>query len=60
MIANGTAPKIQQSKEGATYDIALFKPETHVVCFNIMYSFPVSPLTNFQLPICRLIGPKME
>ncbi|XP_037292640.1 cytosolic 10-formyltetrahydrofolate dehydrogenase [Manduca sexta] len=30
-VANGTAPRIQQSEEGATYDPALFKPETHQI-----------------------------
>lgn len=31
MVANGVAPKIKQSEEGATYDPALFKPETHLI-----------------------------
>ncbi|XP_052752102.1 cytosolic 10-formyltetrahydrofolate dehydrogenase [Galleria mellonella] len=31
MVANGTAPRIQQTEEGATYDAALFKPETHQI-----------------------------
>nr|XP_013189662.1 unnamed protein product [Amyelois transitella] len=31
MVANGTAPKIVQTEEGATYDPALFKPETHQI-----------------------------
>ncbi|CAB3220540.1 unnamed protein product [Arctia plantaginis] len=31
MVANGTAPKMQQTEEGATYDPALFKPETHQI-----------------------------
>ncbi|XP_038217336.1 cytosolic 10-formyltetrahydrofolate dehydrogenase [Zerene cesonia] len=31
MVANGTAPKITQTEEGATYDPALFKPETHQI-----------------------------
>ncbi|VVC93053.1 unnamed protein product [Leptidea sinapis] len=31
MVANGTAPKIKQTEEGATYDPALFKPETHQI-----------------------------
>ncbi|CAK1590458.1 unnamed protein product [Parnassius mnemosyne] len=31
MVANGTAPKINQTEEGATYDPALFKPETHQI-----------------------------
>lgn len=31
MIANGTAPRITQPEEGASYDAALFKPETHMV-----------------------------
>lgn len=31
MVANGTAPKITQTEEGATYDPALFKAETHQV-----------------------------
>ncbi|XP_063628857.1 cytosolic 10-formyltetrahydrofolate dehydrogenase [Cydia splendana] len=31
MVANGTAPKIPQTEEGATYDPALFKAETHQI-----------------------------
>ncbi|CAH0713804.1 unnamed protein product, partial [Brenthis ino] len=31
MVANGTAPRIMQTEEGATYDPALFKPETHQI-----------------------------
>ncbi|XP_072934494.1 cytosolic 10-formyltetrahydrofolate dehydrogenase [Epargyreus clarus] len=31
MVANGTAPKEKQTEEGATYDPALFKPETHQI-----------------------------
>ncbi|XP_046964219.1 cytosolic 10-formyltetrahydrofolate dehydrogenase [Vanessa cardui] len=31
MVANGTAPRINQTEEGATYDPALFKPETHQI-----------------------------
>lgn len=31
MVANGTAPKLKQTEEGASYDPALFKPETHQV-----------------------------
>ncbi|XP_075983493.1 cytosolic 10-formyltetrahydrofolate dehydrogenase [Anticarsia gemmatalis] len=31
MVANGTAPRITQTEEGATYDPALFKPETHLI-----------------------------
>nr|WIM01509.1 cytosolic 10-formyltetrahydrofolate dehydrogenase [Limnephilus lunatus] len=31
MIANGTAPRITQPEEGASYDAALFKPETHMI-----------------------------
>ncbi|KAJ0173034.1 hypothetical protein K1T71_011210 [Dendrolimus kikuchii] len=31
MVANGTAPKIVQTEEGATYDPAFFKPETHQI-----------------------------
>ncbi|XP_045487021.1 cytosolic 10-formyltetrahydrofolate dehydrogenase [Pieris rapae] len=31
MVANGTAPKINQTEEGATYDPALFKAETHQI-----------------------------
>ncbi|KAL0867641.1 hypothetical protein ABMA27_008396 [Loxostege sticticalis] len=34
MVANGTAPKIKQTEEGATYDPALFKPETHRIDFS--------------------------
>ncbi|XP_063833177.1 cytosolic 10-formyltetrahydrofolate dehydrogenase [Ostrinia nubilalis] len=33
MVANGNAPKITQTEEGATYDPALFKPETHQIDF---------------------------
>lgn len=31
MVANNKAPRINQTEEGATYDPALFKPETHLV-----------------------------
>ncbi|KAI8442260.1 hypothetical protein MSG28_005830 [Choristoneura fumiferana] len=31
MVANGTAPKLTQTEKGATYDPALFKPETHQI-----------------------------
>ncbi|XP_041971811.1 cytosolic 10-formyltetrahydrofolate dehydrogenase [Aricia agestis] len=31
MVASGTAPKITQPEEGASYDPALFKPETHLI-----------------------------
>lgn len=31
MVANNTAPKIKQTEEGATYDPALFKAETHQI-----------------------------
>ncbi|XP_047999171.1 cytosolic 10-formyltetrahydrofolate dehydrogenase isoform X2 [Leguminivora glycinivorella] len=31
MVANGMAPKIAQTDEGATYDPALFKAETHQI-----------------------------
>lgn len=31
LVAKGTAPRIPQTEEGATYDPALFKPETHQV-----------------------------
>ncbi|OWR54998.1 cytosolic 10-formyltetrahydrofolate dehydrogenase like protein [Danaus plexippus plexippus] len=31
MVANGVAPRIKQTEEGATYDPALFKPETHQI-----------------------------
>lgn len=31
MVANDTAPRIKQTEEGATYDPALFKPETHKI-----------------------------
>lgn len=31
MVANGIAPRINQTEEGATYDPALFKPETHQI-----------------------------
>ncbi|GBP27061.1 Cytosolic 10-formyltetrahydrofolate dehydrogenase [Eumeta japonica] len=31
MVANGTAPKLKQTEVGATYDPALFKPETHQI-----------------------------
>lgn len=34
MVANGIAPRIKQTEEGATYDPALFKPETHQVSSN--------------------------
>ncbi|RVE50258.1 hypothetical protein evm_005093 [Chilo suppressalis] len=34
MVANGTAPRIAQTEEGATYDPALFKPETHRIDFS--------------------------
>ncbi|CAH0402801.1 unnamed protein product [Chilo suppressalis] len=34
MVANGTAPRIAQTEEGATYDPALFKPETHNIDFS--------------------------
>lgn len=34
MVANGIAPRINQTEEGATYDPALFKPETHQVSSN--------------------------
>ncbi|KAL4711899.1 hypothetical protein ACJJTC_006068 [Scirpophaga incertulas] len=34
MVAKGTAPKIPQSEIGATYDPALFKPETHKIDFS--------------------------
>ncbi|XP_026314184.1 cytosolic 10-formyltetrahydrofolate dehydrogenase [Hyposmocoma kahamanoa] len=43
MVANGTAPKIDQPEEGATYDPALFKPETH----QIDWSKPGKDLHNF-------------
>lgn len=31
LVANGTAPRVKQTAVGATYDAALFKPETHQV-----------------------------
>ncbi|KAH9636936.1 hypothetical protein HF086_016875 [Spodoptera exigua] len=31
MVANDTAPRVKQTEEGATYDPALFKPETHKI-----------------------------
>ncbi|XP_039752081.1 cytosolic 10-formyltetrahydrofolate dehydrogenase [Pararge aegeria] len=31
LVANGTAPRIAQTEEGATYDPALFKAETHQI-----------------------------
>lgn len=31
MVANDTAPRIKQTVEEATYDPALFKPETHII-----------------------------
>ncbi|XP_013167806.1 PREDICTED: cytosolic 10-formyltetrahydrofolate dehydrogenase [Papilio xuthus] len=31
MVANGTAPRILQTEDGATYDPALFKPDTHKI-----------------------------
>ncbi|CAK1541584.1 unnamed protein product [Leptosia nina] len=34
MVANGTAPRIEQTEEGATYDPALFKPETHQIVWS--------------------------
>ncbi|CAG9791381.1 unnamed protein product [Diatraea saccharalis] len=33
MVANGTAPRIVQTEDGATYDPALFKPEMHKIDF---------------------------
>ncbi|XP_048482289.1 cytosolic 10-formyltetrahydrofolate dehydrogenase isoform X1 [Plutella xylostella] len=43
MVANGTAPKVPQTEEGATYDPALFKPELH----RIDWSKPGVALHNF-------------
>lgn len=39
MVARGNAPKIAQTEEGATYDPALFKAETHQVRFINLYDF---------------------
>lgn len=59
MVANNTAPKIKQTEEGATYDPALFKAETHqinwskggIALHNFIRGFDSSPgATTFIKP----------